>query len=84
VPERAAGEFGAGADGGSRGDKCCDTSRDARINDTAYRADGAPAGGTLLISWAAFTTAENSPVAAGNKSVQLGAQGALSVDLVPN
>jgi hypothetical protein len=55
-----------------------------RINDTVYRADGAPAAGTLLISWPAFTTADNSPVAAGNKSVQLGAQGALGVDLVPN
>jgi hypothetical protein len=55
-----------------------------RITDTVYRADGAPAGGTLLISWPAFTTADNSPVAAGNKSVQLGPQGALSVDLVPN
>ncbi len=55
-----------------------------RISDTVYRADGAPAGGTLLISWPAFTTPDNSPVAAGNKSVQLGAQGSLSVDLVPN
>jgi hypothetical protein len=55
-----------------------------RINDTVYRADGAPAAGTLLISWPAFTTADNSPVAAGNKSILLGAQGALAVDLVPN
>jgi hypothetical protein len=55
-----------------------------RINDTVYRADGAPAAGTLLISWPAFTTADNSPVAAGNKSIQLGQQGALAVDLIPN
>jgi hypothetical protein len=27
------------------------------INDTVYRADGTPAGGTLLISWPEFTTA---------------------------
>jgi hypothetical protein len=27
------------------------------ISDTVYRADGTPAGGTLLISWPEFTTA---------------------------
>lgn len=55
-----------------------------RISDTVYRADGAPAAGTVLISWPAFTTGDNSPVAAGVKSIQLGSQGVLSVDLVPN
>ena len=55
-----------------------------RISDTVYRADGAPAAGTVLISWPSFTTGDNSPVAAGVKSIQLGSQGALSVDLVPN
>lgn len=54
------------------------------INDAVYRADGTPAGGTLLISWPAFTTSGGEAVAAGTKSVTLGAQGALSVDLVPN
>ena len=54
------------------------------INDTVYRADGAPAGGTLLISWPAFVTTGGQAVAAGTKSVVLGAQGALSVALVPN
>jgi hypothetical protein len=29
-----------------------------RINDTIYRADGRRAGGTLLLSWPAFSTAE--------------------------
>ncbi len=54
------------------------------ISDIVYRADGTPASGTLLISWSAFTTADNKAVAAGNKSVTLGAGGALSVALVPN
>jgi hypothetical protein len=54
------------------------------INDTVYRADGTPAGGTLLISWPEFTTAAQGAVAAGNTSVTLGAGGALSVGLVSN
>ncbi|HVO79965.1 MAG TPA: hypothetical protein VMT28_04505 [Terriglobales bacterium] len=54
------------------------------IQDVVYRADGTPAGGTLLISWPAFSTADGNAVAAGTKSVVLGPQGALSVDLVPN
>jgi hypothetical protein len=54
------------------------------ITDTVYRADGTPAGGTLLISWPEFTTAALGAVAAGNTSVTLGAGGALSVGLVAN
>jgi trimeric autotransporter adhesin len=54
------------------------------ISDIVYRADGSPAGGTLLISWPEFTTAAQSAVAAGNTSVVLGAGGALSVGLVSN
>ena len=54
------------------------------IVDTVYRADGTPAGGTLLISWPEFTTAALGAVAAGNTSVTLGAGGALSVGLVSN
>jgi trimeric autotransporter adhesin len=54
------------------------------ISDTVYRADGSPAGGTLLISWPEFTTSTGQAVAAGNDSVILGAGGALSVALVPN
>jgi hypothetical protein len=54
------------------------------ISDTIYRADGRPAGGTLLISWPAFSTASGSAVAAGTKRIVLGPQGAVSVDLVPN
>ena len=54
------------------------------INDVVYRADGSLAGGTLLISWPAFTTAAGQSVAAGRKSVTLGPGGTLSVALVPN
>jgi hypothetical protein len=55
-----------------------------RVNDVVFRADGTPASGTVLISWPAFTTAGGAPVAAGSKSVLLGSDGALAVDLVPN
>jgi hypothetical protein len=54
------------------------------INDIVYRADGTPAGGTLLISWPVFNTAGGQAVAAGTKSVTLGTGGALAVALVPN
>src|SRR4051812_38647371 len=54
------------------------------INDVVYRADGQPAAGTLVISWSAFTTANNSAVAAGELSLALGNQGALTASLAPN
>jgi hypothetical protein len=54
------------------------------ITDTIYRADGAPAAGQLVISWPAFTTAGNRAVAAGEKTLTLGANGALSTQLAPN
>ena len=54
------------------------------ISDIVYRADGTVAGGTLLISWPAFTTADGHAIAAGNTSTVLGTGGALSVQLVPN
>jgi hypothetical protein len=54
------------------------------ISDIVYRADGTPAGGTLLISWPVFSTATGHAVAAGKKSVTLGTAGTLSVALVPN
>jgi len=54
------------------------------VQDVIYRADGTPAAGTLVISWPAFTTADNSAVAAGSLSVAIAAQGAISVTLVPN
>src|SRR5579863_8364192 len=54
------------------------------IVDTVYRADGTPAGGTLLISWPEFTTSGQQAVAVGQTSVTLGTGGALAVGLVPN
>jgi hypothetical protein len=54
------------------------------INDVVYRGDGTVAGGTLLTSWPAFTSADGYAVAAGSTSVTLGSGGALSVALVPN
>src|SRR5438874_3581494 len=54
------------------------------VSDVVFRADGTRAAGTLLISWPSFITADGEAVAAGTKSVTLGAQGALSVALVPN
>ena len=54
------------------------------ISDVVYRADGSPASGTLLISWPAFTTANNEAVAAGTLSVPIGPEGALSLALIPN
>jgi len=54
------------------------------VAETVFRADGNPAAGTLLISWPAFTTADGLTVAAGNKSVVLGPNGSLTVQLAPN
>ena len=54
------------------------------VADTVFMADGTAASGTLIISWPAFVTAGGTAIAAGNTSVTLGANGALSVALVPN
>lgn len=54
------------------------------IQDTVFRADGNPAQGTLLISWPEFTASGGQAIAAGSISVNLGAGGVLSVELVPN
>jgi hypothetical protein len=54
------------------------------IQDTVYRADGTPAGGTIVVSWPAFTTAAGQAIAAGNTSVTLGPNGALLLALTPN
>jgi hypothetical protein len=47
-------------------------------------ANGTPANGTLLISWPPFTTANASTIAGGSKSVVLGTNGSLTVQLAPN
>jgi len=54
------------------------------IQDTVYRANGTPAGGSLVISWPAFETLDHKTVAAGLLGVKLGDDGSLNVPLVPN
>lgn len=54
------------------------------ISDVIYRADGSPAAGTLLITWPAFTTADNRAVPAGSMSLAIGPFGAVNLALVPN
>ena len=54
------------------------------IQDTVYRADGTPANGTVVVAWPTFTTAAGQAVAAGNTSVTLGSNGALSLSLTAN
>src|SRR5437868_13853476 len=54
------------------------------VSDTVYLADGTTAHGSLIITWPAFVTASGTAVAAGTSNVTLGANGALSVALVPN
>lgn len=45
------------------------------VQGTIYRADGSAASGTALISWPAFSTAQNQAVAAGSLSATIGANG---------
>lgn len=54
------------------------------IADTVYLADGSKAQGNLIITWPAFLTANGTAVAGGTTTASLGANGALSVALVPN
>jgi len=52
------------------------------ILDQLFRADGTPVNGTLLISWNAFTAADNSNIPANTMRVPVSA-GLLRVNLVP-
>jgi trimeric autotransporter adhesin len=54
------------------------------IHDTVYRADGSTAGGSVVVSWSAFTTASGSAVPSGTTSVTIGAGGLLTLALAPN
>jgi hypothetical protein len=54
------------------------------VSDVAYRADGTPASGTVIVSWGAFTTARGQTVPSGSTSARIGAGGALSVQLASN
>ncbi len=54
------------------------------VQGTVYLASGAPGSGTLQLSWPAFTTASGDAVAAGRTIATIGANGFVSVSLVPN
>jgi hypothetical protein len=54
------------------------------ITDVAYRANGQPAAGSLVISWPAFSTQNNRAIVAGQATVAIGASGVVSVALAPN
>lgn len=54
------------------------------VADTVYRADGSAAQGAIVITWAAFTTADGKAVAAGTLSLNIGPNGAVNFQLAPN
>jgi lysophospholipase L1-like esterase len=54
------------------------------VTDTIYRADGTPAGGTVIVSWPAFTVPSGQSITAGSTSAMIGAGGVLTVQLTPN
>ena len=54
------------------------------VQDTVYSASGAPAQGSVVVSWATFTTAGGSAVPEGTTAATIGPNGALSIQLVPN
>jgi hypothetical protein len=54
------------------------------VQGTVYLANGSPGSGTLQVSWPAFTTSSNQAVAAGKVTMEIGADGFVSVKLAPN
>lgn len=54
------------------------------VQGTVYAANGAPASGTLQVSWPAFNAAGGQAVAAGRTTAAIGADGFFSVNLAPN
>ncbi len=54
------------------------------VQGTVYRADGRPATGSLLVSWPAFSTANNLAVAAGTITAAIGVDGFVTLSLAPN
>lgn len=54
------------------------------VQGTVYRADGTAAGGTLIVSWPAFSTAANQAVAAGDTTVAIGQDGYVTLNLAAN
>ncbi|MGP8253609.1 MAG: hypothetical protein ACLQHF_16390 [Terracidiphilus sp.] len=54
------------------------------VQGTVYLANGQPGGGTLTVSWPAFTTSAGQLVAADQTSVTIGNDGFASINLAPN
>src|ERR1700734_2344704 len=54
------------------------------VQDTVYRADGTVAGGSVVVSWSAFTTAAGRAGPTGTTSVTIGTGGLLTLTLAPN
>jgi hypothetical protein len=54
------------------------------VQGTVYLANGQPSGGTLTVSWPAFTTSAGQMVAADQTSVNIGNDGFVSINLAPN
>jgi hypothetical protein len=54
------------------------------VQGTVYLANGSPGSGTLQVNWPAFTTAANQAVAAGKLTLNISADGFVSVNLAPN
>ena len=54
------------------------------VQGTVYLATGQAAGGTLAVSWPAFTTAAGQLVAAGKTTMTIGPDGFVSLNLAPN
>ena len=54
------------------------------VEGTVYRADGELASGTLILTWPAFSTAQNQAIAAGTTTAVIGKDGYLSINLAPN
>jgi hypothetical protein len=58
--------------------------QETTVQGIAYRADGTPAQGSVVVSWPSFTSAANQQVTAGSLSLTLSPTGFLSVNLTPN
>ncbi len=54
------------------------------VQGTVYLANGKPGSGSLVLSWPAFTTANNQAVTTGRMNVTIGLDGYVSVQLAPN
>src|SRR5579871_5669331 len=60
----------------------CWAQRKTQISDTLYEATGTLASGTATISWPAFTSQDNFPIAQGSTTITI-SNGSVSVQLVP-